>query len=167
MNNKAELDALIKSSADSLASVKSDYEKNVKGSLNKLSSSLGDTSGSLSTLMNQLDQSVDGVYDLSSTASSDLTEIEKALNNSCDLLNQAAAKITDTTAKIGEMQESGDFSQLQELISGDSNVIAEFLAAPVSLKTNKIYKIENYGHPWHHFILRCLSGLAESSWLPC
>ena len=145
VNNKAELDALIKSSADSLASVKSDYEKNVKGSLNKLSSSLGDTSGSLSTLMNQLDQSVDGVYDLSSTASSDLTEIEKALNNSCDLLNQAAAKITDTTAKIGEMQESGDFSQLQELISGDSNVIAEFLAAPVSLKTNKIYKIENYG----------------------
>ena len=44
-----------------------------------------------------------------------------------------------------EMQQSGDFSQLEELISGDSNVIGEFLAAPVSLKTNQVYKIENYG----------------------
>ena len=43
------------------------------------------------------------------------------------------------------MQQSGDFSQLEELISGDSNVIGEFLAAPVSLKTNQVYKIENYG----------------------
>ena len=43
------------------------------------------------------------------------------------------------------MQQSGDFSQLEELISVDSNVIGEFLAAPVSLKTNQVYKIENYG----------------------
>ena len=43
------------------------------------------------------------------------------------------------------MQSGGDFSQLEELISGDSSVIGEFLAAPVSLKTNQVYKIENYG----------------------
>ena len=34
---------------------------------------------------------------------------------------------------------------MEELISGDSSVIGEFLAAPVSLKTNQVYKIENYG----------------------
>ena len=42
IQNKAELDKLVKESADSLANVKSDYEKNVKNSLDKLSKSMGD-----------------------------------------------------------------------------------------------------------------------------
>ena len=125
--------------------MKSDYEKNVKNSLDKLSKSMGDTSSSLGSLMDQLDASVDGVYDLSSSASADLTQINKALDHSCRLLDKASAKISDTTGKISQMQSGGDFSQLEELISGDSSVIGEFLAAPVSLKTNQVYKIENYG----------------------
>ena len=145
IQNKAELDKLVKESADSLANVKSDYEKNVKNSLDKLSKSMGDTSSSLGSLMDQLDASVDGVYDLSSSASADLTQINKALDHSCKLLDKASAKISETTGKISQMQSGGDFSQLEELISGDSSVIGEFLAAPVSLKTNQVYKIENYG----------------------
>ena len=139
IQNKAELDKLVKESADSLANVKSDYEKNVKNSLDKLSKSMGDTSSSLGSLMDQLDASVDGVYDLSSSASADLTQINKALDHSCRLLDKASAKISDTTGKISQMQSGGDFSQLEELISGDSSVIGEFLAAPVSLKTNQVY----------------------------
>lgn len=145
IQNKAELDKLVKESADSLANVKSDYEKNVKNSLDKLSKSMGDTSSSLGSLMDQLDASVDGVYDLSSSASADLTQINKALDHSCKLLDKASGKISETTGKISQMQSGGDFSQLEELISGDSSVIGEFLAAPVSLKTNQVYKIENYG----------------------
>ena len=123
IQNKAELDKLVKESADSLANVKSDYEKNVKNSLDKLSKSMGDASSSLGSLMDQLDASVDGVYDLSSSASSDLTQINKALDHSCKLLDKASAKISDTTGKISQMQSGGDFSQLEELISGDSSVI--------------------------------------------
>ena len=145
IQNKAELDKLVKESADSLANVKSDYEKNVKNSLDKLSKSMGDTSSSLGSLMDQLDASVDGVYDLSSSASADLTQINKALDHSCKMLDKASGKISETTGKISQMQSGGDFSQLEELISGDSSVIGEFLAAPVSLKTNQVYKIENYG----------------------
>lgn len=145
IQNKAELDKLVKESADSLANVKSDYEKNVKNSLDKLSKSMGDTSSSLGSLMDQLDASVDGVYDLSSSASADLKQINKALDHSCKLLDKASGKISETTGKISQMQSGGDFSQLEELISGDSSVIGEFLAAPVSLKTNQVYKIENYG----------------------
>lgn len=145
ITDKAELDKLVKSSADSLAGIKTDFEKNVKGSLDELGESVGDTSSNLSLLMDELDEGVDGIYDLSTSASADLTQINEALNHSSDLLDKAAGKISDTTDKIGEMQAGGDFSQLEKLISGDSNVIGEFLAAPVSLKTNQIYKIENYG----------------------
>lgn len=40
---------------------------------------------------------------------------------------------------------SGDFSELEALISGDKSAISTFLAAPVSLDTHKIYEIANYG----------------------
>ena len=72
--------------------------------------------------MDQLDASVDGVYDLSSSASADLTQINKALDHSCKLLDEASGKISETTGKISQMQSGGDFSQLEELISGDSDV---------------------------------------------
>ena len=145
ITNKAELDKLVKSSAAGLSDIKTEFEQNVKSGLDELGASVGDTSSELSLLMDQLDESVDGVYDLSSSASADLTQISTALDHSCELLDKASGMISDTTGKIGEMQASGDFSQLEELISGDSNVIGEFLAAPVSLKTKQVYKIENYG----------------------
>ena len=43
------------------------------------------------------------------------------------------------------MQAIGDFSELEELISGDKDSISSFLAAPVELKTNEVYPVENYG----------------------
>ena len=43
------------------------------------------------------------------------------------------------------MEATGDFSELEDLISGDKDSISSFLAAPVELKTNKVYPIENYG----------------------
>lgn len=42
--------------------------------------------------MDRLDEGVDGVYDLSTSASADLTQINTALNHSCNLLNTAAEK---------------------------------------------------------------------------
>ena len=43
------------------------------------------------------------------------------------------------------MEQSGDFSELESVISGDRSSISSFLAAPVSLNTHKIYEIANYG----------------------
>jgi len=58
-------------------------------------------------------------------------------------LKTAASKITDTTSRLGQMEATGDFSELEDLISGDKDSISSFLAAPVELKTNKVYPIEN------------------------
>ena len=43
------------------------------------------------------------------------------------------------------MQQNHDFSQLEELVAENKDEISDFLAAPVSLKTHAVYKIENYG----------------------
>ena len=130
--SKKELDDLISSSISGITAVKSDYETNVSGSLKQLSGSLGSTKNDLSDLLSQLGASADGIYTLASSAGS-------------DLLETASKKITDTTSRLSQMEATGDFSELEDLISGDKNSISSFLAAPVELKTNKVYPIENYG----------------------
>ena len=143
--SKKELDDLISSSISGIAAVKSDYETNVSASLKQLSGSLGSTKKDLSELLSQLGESADGIYTLASSAGSDLSQIQKALETSSELLKTAASKITDTTSRLGQMEATGDFSELEDLISGDKDSISSFLAAPVELKTNKVYPIENYG----------------------
>ena len=95
--------------------------------------------------MSQLDQSANGIYKLTDTADSDLSEIQKVLGESGELLTEASDRITDTTAKLDEMEQSGNFAELETLISGDRSSISSFLAAPVSLNTHKVYEIANYG----------------------
>ena len=142
---KAEIDQLIQSSSQNLKNVQSDYESSVKDQLNQLLNSMKSTDSTVSSLLSQIDQSASGVYTLSGSASSDLSQIKTALENSCALLQKSSDKISDTLQKLDEIQESGDYSQMQDLLSGNHESISSFLASPVELNTNKLYPVENYG----------------------
>ena len=143
--SKSELDALVNQSAQDVKQVQADYESNLQDSLNSLSSSVSDVEGNLSDLMSQIGEGVGGVSSLAKSANSDLTQIQSALNNSSSLLSDAAKKLTDTSAKLDEMKQSGDYSELQTLLSDNKEALTSFLATPVSLKTHQVYKIDNYG----------------------
>lgn len=142
---KAEIDQLIQSSSQDLKNVQSDYESSVKDQLNQLLNSMKSTDSTVSSLLSQIDQSASGVYTLSGSASSDLSQIKTALENSCTLLQKSSDKISDTLQKLDEIQTSGDYSQMQDLLSGNHESISSFLASPVELNTNKLYPVENYG----------------------
>lgn len=142
---KAEIDQLIQSSSQDLKNVQSDYESSVKDQLNQLLNSMKSTDSTVSSLLSQIDQSASGVYTLSGSASSDLSQIKTALENSCTLLQKSSDKISDTLQKLDEIQASGDYSQMQDLLSGNHESISSFLASPVELNTTKLYPVENYG----------------------
>ena len=142
---KKELDKLIDESVDGIDSVKKDYEDNVKSILNKLSASLGSAGSDISDLLRQLDKSVDGIRELTDSVTSDLAAIQNALDNSGALLDRASSKVSGMITKLEQMQQSGDFSELRSLLSENREALSQFLAAPVSLKTHKVYEIENYG----------------------
>lgn len=142
---KAEIDQLIQSSSQDLKNVQSDYESSVKDQLNQLLNSMKSTDSTVSSLLSQIDQSASGVYTLSDSASSDLSQIKTALENSCTLLQKSSDKISDTLQKLNEIQASGDYSQMQDLLSGNHESISSFLASPVELNTTKLYPVENYG----------------------
>ncbi|CUM92663.1 YhgE/Pip domain-containing protein [Eubacterium ramulus] len=142
---RSELKNLAAKNRENMSGVSASYKSSVQKSLNQLSASLTSSKQEISSLLSQLDQSANGIYKLTDTADSDLSEIQKVLGDSGELLAEASDRIADTTAKLDKMETSGDFSELEALISGDKSAISTFLAAPVSLDTHKIYEIANYG----------------------
>lgn len=142
---RSELKDLAAKNRENMSGVSASYKSSVQKSLNQLSASLTSSKQEISSLLSQLDQSANGIYKLTDTADSDLSEIRKVLGDSGELLTEASDRIADTTARLDEMEASGDFSELKALISGDKSAISTFLAAPVSLDTHKIYEIANYG----------------------
>lgn len=142
---RSELKDLAAKNWENMSGMSASYKSSVQKSLNQLSASLTSSKQEISSLLSQLDQSANGIYKLTDTADSDLSEIQKVLGDSGELLAEASDRIADTTAKLDEMETSGDFSELEALISGDKSAISTFLAAPVSLDTHKIYEIANYG----------------------
>lgn len=142
---RSELKDLAAKNRENMSGVSASYKSSVQKSLNQLSAFLTSSKQEISSLLSQLDQSANGIYKLTDTADSDLSEIQKVLGDSGELLTEASDRIADTTARLDEMEASGDFSELKALISGDKSAISTFLAAPVSLDTHKIYEIANYG----------------------
>ena len=142
---RSELKDLAAKNRENMSGVSASYKSSVQKSLNQLSASLTSSKQEISSLLSQLDQSANGIYKLTDTADSDLSEIQKVLGDSGELLTEASDRITATTAKLDEMEQSGNFAELETLISGDKSAISTFLAAPVSLDTHKIYEIANYG----------------------
>ena len=142
---RSELKDLAAKNRENMSGVSASYKSSVQKSLNQLSASLTSSKQEISSLLSQLDQSANGIYKLTDTADSDLSEIQKVLGESGELLTEASDRITDTTAKLDEMEQSGNFAELETLISGDRSSISSFLAAPVSLNTHKVYEIANYG----------------------
>lgn len=142
---KKELQNLFATNGKEITDATNAYNTSMENSLNKLTDALSSSKTKISGLLSQLEKSTDGIYSLTDAADSDLTQIQSVLADSGKLLTDAADKIAGTTAKLDEMEESGDFSELESIISGDRDSISSFLAAPVSLKTHKVYEIANYG----------------------
>lgn len=142
---KKELQDLFATNGTQIADATNEYQSSMETFLNKLTDALDSSKTKISSLLSQLEKSTDGIYSLTDAADSDLTQIQSVLADSGKLLNDAADKISDTTAKLDEMEQSGDFSELESIIYGDRSSISSFLAAPVSLKTHKVYEIANYG----------------------
>lgn len=140
-----DLDQLLDKNAQSIAAVKEEYEQNVKSSLKELSGSLSDTRSSISGLLGQLDQSTDGVYQLSGSASSDLSQVTETLKTSGTLLDKAAARLSTTIEQLKKVQADGDFKTLENIIGGDKESMTAFLASPVYLAAEKLYPVKNYG----------------------
>lgn len=142
---QAEIDKLVSQAAQNAASVQKDYEDNVKKDLDDLSKSVSKTHSKVSTLMDSVDAGIDGVTGLADGAQSDLTRLQKTLTDSGDLLERAAADLTDLADRLRDEKGRDSLDTIDSLLDEDLDVVGTFMSTPVELTTEHVYEVENYG----------------------
>nr|WP_239512545.1 YhgE/Pip domain-containing protein [Bifidobacterium aerophilum] len=114
---------------------------NVDTSLNSFAALNGTLSGSLTALDGTLDQT-DGLLDqLSDT----LDQTGKTLVSTQDSLKQVRSDVTGVRTDIGALDSSAAYRKIRDTLHLDDKGFGEFMGNPVSLHTNVVYPVDNYG----------------------
>ena len=116
----------------------------MKSSLDGLATNLDSTGFSLVNLLGQVDNSIKQISSVTGSASTDLSTVKEALEQTVSLLNESSEKLQKVSTTLSTDGSDG-VQMLENILAEDPQTIGAFLAAPVSLNETKIYPIENYG----------------------
>lgn len=140
-----ELDGILAKLADNAASVQKDYEDHVKKDLQDLASSVGNADAKVTTLLDSMDEGLDGVYKLSDSTESDLAKLQKTLKTSRGLLERGAEDLTDLADRLRSEKDRDSLDTMDSLLNEELDVVGSFISTPVELTTEHVYEVENYG----------------------
>ena len=138
-NTRTSLEKLAKESKDSLQNYRTNLDQKILPQLNQSLDSMASaaltgvepTVEQLKTILNQLNDS------LKSSAS--------ALGQTGDVLTQVDEALASVQTDLNALQSSEMYQKLTSLEGLDADSIADFMSSPVSIKSNVLYDVENYG----------------------
>lgn len=125
LNNK--INAVVN---QSVASIKNNANTSVDGvisNLQGLKTNLTNVSDVLSKLGNALDST------------------QKAFDTTIGLIEDIQGKINDASEEIKGVAQNQNLKSLFDTLSNNTELISEFIAAPVEVDTKELYPIDNYG----------------------
>lgn len=128
-----------------ISDLKTDYNKDVKPTVDENLTALIDTLRVTADLVADLSgdlpmlQSLAKSLDSTTDSSADLVT---ALNK---LLDNVQSELRGLADKVDGLADSELLNTIRNMASANSDQLGEFLACPVKLSTDKIYGIENYG----------------------
>ncbi len=140
-----ELDELVAKLVANGNSMQKDYEDNVKKDLEDLASSVSAADSKVSTLLDSMDEGLDGIYSLSDSTGSDLGKLQSTLKTSKSLLEKGATDLTDLATRLQNEKERDSLDTIDSLLDEDLDVVGTFISTPVELTTEHVYEVENYG----------------------
>lgn len=164
-----ELSSKLKNAADTVEKT-GEIPNTLKNEINSLTKTLRTEISSLKTafqpVKNSIDNAVDDVYDVLESASGllqtvngDVPDLEKTLDNTVGSLQQIKKtfnnikklvgdykdKIKTLQDKVKELRDNDTVENLVSTIIERPEALGNFVANPVTLTTNEVYPVENYG----------------------
>ncbi|MDF7665845.1 YhgE/Pip domain-containing protein [Bifidobacterium sp. ESL0745] len=117
--------------------------------------SLSSVSATLSAGATDLNNSVSTLNNTADQASNKLKQARTTLSDTSATLSKASGRLATFSQQLTDALDSGDMSKVRKLLSGDPDKLAVTLAAPVALKRNAVFPVENFGTsltPFYTFI---------------
>lgn len=133
----ADADAEISAVSSEFSAIKSDIDSALTSSFSKLDS-IADFAQTVSGTTNQLETTFD-------SATTTVDDLKGVLNNLKTYLTNLTTRIDTAVSRVDEIKNDGTIESIILPIIEDPQALGEFLSAPVTYDTSRIYPIENYG----------------------
>ena len=141
---KSETDNLNNTIKSQIASLKNAFAP-FKNSLNKSIDDMYEVLENASGLFNTVNGDVPNIEKTLDSASDSLYQIKNTFKNIKKLAGDYKEKIDNLQKKIHELADNGTIENFVSTIIEKPDALGNFVAKPVKLETNEIYRVENYG----------------------
>ena len=142
-NTRTSLEKLAKESKDSLQNYRTNLDQKILPQLNQSLDSLASLSGNLS--LTGVEPTVEQLKTILNQLNDSLKSSASALGQTGDVLTQIDESLAAVQTDLNALQSSEMYQKLTSLEGLDADSIADFMSSPVSIKSNVLYDVENYG----------------------
>lgn len=135
----------IQSAADGLLATRDSLATD---SLPKATEAMDDFSGAgsaLQGLLSSLSTSITGAKGSLDQLATTVEQADSALGNTRDALDGAMGSLDSLSADLAAVTSSAAFDSLRSMTHVDSDALAEFMGAPVSVEEKAVFPVANYG----------------------
>ncbi|MDF7640136.1 YhgE/Pip domain-containing protein [Bifidobacterium sp. ESL0784] len=146
---------LANQSKTAIDGLNTNLSKTLKPQIASITSSLSSVSGTLGSGASDLNNSMTDLNNTANQANGKLKQARATLADTSATLSDASSKLTTFSQQLTNALNSGDMAKVKKLLSGDPDKLAATLAAPVALKRNAVFPVENFGTsltPFYTFI---------------
>ena len=144
-NTRTSLEKLAKESKDSLQNYRTNLDQKILPQLNQSLDSLASLSGNLSAALTGVEPTVEQLKTILNQLNDSLKSSASALGQTGDVLTQVDESLASVQTDLNALQSSEMYHKLTSLEGLDADSIADFMSSPVSIKSNVLYDVENYG----------------------
>ena len=144
-NTRTSLEKLAKESKDSLQNYRTNLDQKILPQLNQSLDSMASLSGNLSAALTGVEPTVEQLKTILNQLNDSLKSSASVLGQTGDVLTQVDEALASVQTDLNALQSSEMYQKLTSLEGLDADSIADFMSSPVSIKSNVLYDVENYG----------------------
>lgn len=142
---RQKLAGLVADAKAALSGAQSDYDANVRGSLQELAGSIESAASEADGIAQGIQSTMGAVDSAASEAASGLSGARDALDDTARSLDEAAERLSALHGQLSSALASGDLAQIRQILSAGPDALAAFVAAPVSVDRTALFPVENNG----------------------
>ncbi|HHZ05771.1 MAG TPA: YhgE/Pip domain-containing protein [Clostridiales bacterium] len=144
LEQQQEITGLINESNSQIESLQPAFTS-AKSAIDAAVDSVYSTLEKASGLMKTIDGDLPSVNNTLESACTTLSSMKTSFNNISDLLYNASVDIDVTKNKIKKLSENATIENFVDTILKDPDRLGEFVASPVTINTESMYPVKNYG----------------------
>jgi putative membrane protein len=114
-------------------------------SLSELSNALSDNISEMKGIMSNLSSIYSNMTGSASDFNESISYTSASLSDTKNILTGLEEKLDTAIENLNELQSGEAYGLVAKMLDADSDTLGSFLSSPVTIQTEKIYAIENYG----------------------